>query len=412
MRQAKVYAILLIVAVVALIGMSILWFMKDAELTKEKQISQTRQGVADAEKKRATEYNVQLKQLRELVAGSERAEAWPDADNKFVRDQLDAVTSFMNDKFRALDNNRAPKKYETLLGSVNPIDDLKDFLTKVLDSRQKARDLQDAAEKNTADLQKLHKAETEKKEEVASGLKDEIAKTQESYEKRLTEKTQENERLQKELATIKNDVATNDIKGARLLGAKDSQIGSLLTRLQQVQEEQTKTRGIEDVEPDGRLINVLSSSQLGWINVGRKHHLRPGLEFQVFQAVKGSKRQYKGKIEVRKVDEDVSEVRIVDTTDELNPIAEGDYITSPFYDPKATPTFVIAGAGLESRSITEEALRQKILSYGATIAPQVDLKTSFVIALKGYEEKPQYKQARELGVPILRESEILKYMGL
>ena len=177
-------------------------------------------------------------------------------------------------------------------------------------------------------------------------------------------------------------------------------------------EEQRKTKSIEDIEPDGQILRVASASQVGWINIGRINHLRPGLEFRVFQTVKGGKRQYKGRIEVQQVDENISRVRVVSTDDELNPITEGDYVTSPFYDPKVVPIFVFAGKGLESRDVTEEILRAKIKGYGAEIRDDVDLKTSFLIALKDYEKTPLYKTARELGVAVVREREILEYMGL
>jgi NAD-dependent DNA ligase len=76
------------------------------------------------------------------------------------------------------------------------------------------------------------------------------------------------------------------------------------------------------------------------------------------------------------------------------------------------PVFVLAGDGLDSKDVTEETLRAKIKSYGAEIRTDVDLGTSFLIALKNYDKSPLYNKARELGVAVVREREILEYMGL
>jgi NAD-dependent DNA ligase len=141
------------------------------------------------------------------------------------------------------------------------------------------------------------------------------------------------------------------------------------------------------------------------------NHLSNGLMFRVFQTVKGGKKVYKGRAEVVKVDETNSEVRIVEEVDPLNPIVQGDMVSSPFYDPKANPVFVFAGSELDSKEVTREYVVQKMKNYGAQIRNKVDVNTDFLVALKNFENTPEYKSAREFGVTILREKDLLTFLG-
>jgi NAD-dependent DNA ligase len=48
--------------------------------------------------------------------------------------------------------------------------------------------------------------------------------------------------------------------------------------------------------------------------------------------------------------------------------------------------------------------------FGGTISDSVALDTDFVVALKGYEDSAVYDLARDLGVTILREKELLEFI--
>ena len=408
-RESTVYIALITTTGVLLILMVVLLVLENSKRnTVEAQLGKAKDEINQAQLA-TVRYVAQIAEARAIIGGQEAADAWPGA--QFYREKLTDTQNFLNEVFQKQDN-RAPKTYLTL---IEVLPDYKDLMKKVLETRQKAQELQKRAEEEKKEQQAAHKDETQKKEELIAGLKSASSEAETKYEKRLTDQTKDIERLQKELATTKDQMATDQIAFAREKSFKENIIASLQTRLDQLMEEQRKTRSIEDIDPDGRVLKVASATQVGWINIGRVNHLRPGLEFRVFQTVKGGKRQYKGMIEVQQVDETISRFRVVNTDDELNPITEGDLITSPFYDPKAVPIFVFAGKGLESKDVTEETLRAKIKAYGAEIRDDVDLKTSFLIALKDYDKSPHdklYKTARELGVAVVRERDILGYMGL
>jgi NAD-dependent DNA ligase len=50
-------------------------------------------------------------------------------------------------------------------------------------------------------------------------------------------------------------------------------------------------------------------------------------------------------------------------------------------------------------------------SYGAQIRDKVDINTEFLVATKNFENTPEYKAARELGVTVIRERDLLEFIG-
>ena len=111
-----------------------------------------------------------------------------------------------------------------------------------------------------------------------------------------------------------------------------------------------------------------------------------------------------------RVESDFAEVKIIETTDRFNPIAAGDQIASPFYSTDDHPVFVFAGEKPLNRRLSQEEIVRKIESFGGTVEDAVRLETDFVIAIDGYEESEEYKEARKLGITILREQELLDFV--
>ncbi len=405
-REGSVYFWMFFGTFIVLIVAVVFYFVERADndatkaaLAKQKAETKTAQDLTKAESKK-------LYDLRFLVGGAEDANRWPEDDT--YKKQLEDLQQFLNDRFKKHDNS-APKSYTTL---VSPYADLKQLIDKKDEVALKSKESQARAVESEKASDLANKEDVKKIEEVVAGLKTQITEAETKYEARISEQSKEGERLQKEAATLKDQLATAEITRAREKVFLENTIASLKTRIDQLEEERRKTRTIEDVEPDGQIIQVASASQIGWVDIGRKQFLRPRMEFRVFQNIKGGKRQYKGRIEIRRVDEKISEFRILETFDELNPIVQGDQVTSPFFDPKAIPVFAMAGSGLDSKEITEEVLVAKIKGYGAEIRDKVDLKTNFLIALKDYEKSDLYKEARAHAVPILTEKDILEYLGL
>jgi len=140
--------------------------------------------------------------------------------------------------------------------------------------------------------------------------------------------------------------------------------------------------------------------------------MQNGLEFEVFQVIKGGKRVPKGRVRVSKVEDVMSRVLILSVRDPRNPIIPDDRITSPFYDPNKKPVFVFAGSDLVTKTATLEYIKRKLVDYGVKIDDELSPQTDFLVALKDFETDPKYQLARDLKVVILREAELLRYLGL
>ncbi|MGB1072393.1 MAG: BRCT domain-containing protein, partial [Planctomycetota bacterium] len=181
-------------------------------------------------------------------------------------------------------------------------------------------------------------------------------------------------------------------------------------RIEELKREIVREETFAMVKPDGEILNVSEELGKAWISLGTKNKLRRGLVFDVFAYQKGGKRISKGRVEVLKVEDDFSEVAVLENLDRFNPISAGDQITSPFFDQDDVPHFVFAGEAATNGKYSVEEMVRKIELFGGVVSTSVALDTDFVVAVKGYEETEEYGLARDLGVTILRERELLDFI--
>ena len=71
----------------------------------------------------------------------------------------------------------------------------------------------------------------------------------------------------------------------------------------------------------------------------------------------------------------------------------------------------VTPAELESPEFTRDYVLTKLKNYGVQVRDKVDLDTDFLVALKNYESTPEYKAAKEFRVTVLRERDLLAYIG-
>ena len=83
--------------------------------------------------------------------------------------------------------------------------------------------------------------------------------------------------------------------------------------------------GDTSAKRDGSVLTVLASGK-GWINLGRVDRVRKGQVFSVFQSIKNGRWLLKGRLAVIAVKETMSEFRVLEEQDSLNPISSGDYV--------------------------------------------------------------------------------------
>ena len=407
-REASIYLYLFILMLILFAVMTVLFLSTNADNTLIANQRDDYLRDRDSLEKDHQKLSSEITDLQVLIGGPSYADGpWPGEDH-FRQERLETLQVKINEAIKFLEDNRGARQYDYLTA---PYEDMPRLLLLFRDSLVEARAARRESD-NTRSQETASHSETI--DELRTESSELLAKITglESRVEDLDNKSQEKEQdYLQQIEEVKDNWSDEVITLKRSVNFKDNQIRSLKNRLEKLLAETQKEKSFDDVEPDGTILAVLSDSGKAWIDLGRRNLLRKGLVFRVFQFVKGGKRLYKGRVEVRKVDERMSEVRVIEEVDSLNPIAKGDFVASPFYDPESDLIFVFAGTELESGRITRDNLVMKMESYGAKIGDKVDLSTDYLVAMKNYESSPEYRTARELGVTVIRERDLLEFIG-
>jgi len=286
--------------------------------------------------------------------------------------------------------------YERIVASLVP--ELNQLRASRLEADERAQQSRESARKEARDLEDQVAKLRQEKGRIENEKITQASAWDEEKRRLLTDK----EQVQNEAAAFKEE---SFIAEARL----KSEISQLNERIQQMTEK--KKRSLEDTQEDGEI--VLADHRLGkvWIDIGRKHHLRRGLTFKAFQYVKGGMRKYKGLLEVKKVEADHAVAAVVEEFDAADPIVKGDFIASPFYDKKKQMVFVFVGESLTNQRYAKDQLERRIRDFGGRVDDGVSIETDFVIAIRNAEHSPEFQKAVQFGTVIMREAELLEFLG-
>ncbi len=162
--------------------------------------------------------------------------------------------------------------------------------------------------------------------------------------------------------------------------------------------------------PDGEILYSNNKQQIAYIDLGRSDRIQKGMSFDVIQYGKGGRKEIKGKIEVKEVQEKMSKVSIVKETSILNPIKQGDKIINSVYDKNKIKYFVVAGK--ITRKYSMDQIRRMVSEIGAQIEDSLTPKTDTIILGEGFERDPIYQSAQERGVETMLEVEFLEHLGV
>ncbi|HVR74763.1 MAG TPA: BRCT domain-containing protein [Planctomycetota bacterium] len=405
-REGSVYLYLFIVACVLFMVMAVLFFVDNAE---KQTVLQTKSKL-DAEINNLKTAHAKLvaehRNLKIVVAGQTAADSFLDPPTEYLREMKEKVETPINTTLADL--KEAPRAYSSLIDHFGDIQQLLSKMRQGRDDAHVARSaavdthLKDKASTETAldDLKKKH-----------GTVLQELQDCQSKYEDLDNKSKADNAEMVARMDRERDECSDTIIKLKREVNSEQNKVRTLQIRIDKLEEEVRIEKNIEDIEADGQITTMLSQSGKGWINLGRGDALRNGFVFRVFQFVKGQKKRFKGTVEVSKVGESTSEVRVVEEIDNLDPIVQGDFISSPFYDKKSPPVFAFAGNELESKDVTREFLEARMRSSGALIRDTVDINTDFLVALKNFENTPEYRTARELNIAVIRERDLLEFIG-
>jgi hypothetical protein len=401
-RTASLLLIPLIIAIVVIIGLiaAVVVMEGDYEI-KDREISKQKAERENINKKFANAESARV-DLARFIAGREEEDIemlrrrWlqggPDNDElqRYKLSSTDARQRFetLTDVYRQLFQER----FNCLQAAKRAIDE-----------QELAKNDYLKAQEGFAEV----KSDLEKEKQA---LIEEKSRIEKDFEKYRIEKTAEIAQITKTLDDLRAAKDEERKKFEMDAAALYSKISELEQRIKVLTPKPPQT--LMSCDPDGEII--LADNKLGnaYIDLMRRDGLRVGMIFDVFRYIKGGRTKTKGKIEVKVVNDDKpSQVAIIECLEpEDDPIVKGDYIISPLFDKKKVRIFVFAGE-LVNPLYTKYEVTKKIQEMGAKVAPEVTVETDFLVAGKGAEETEQYPKAIQLGVIIMREEELLRYIG-
>ncbi|MFN0206949.1 MAG: hypothetical protein ACKVS6_11660 [Planctomycetota bacterium] len=182
----------------------------------------------------------------------------------------------------------------------------------------------------------------------------------------------EKERAAKE-ATDKQTALTEQLEKATaewqktnsLVAAKNADLNQKLSFLR------------SPAEPKGSMVDVSDALPIGYIDLGQRERVVPGMRFEIVDFDGQRKMRSKGYAEVTSVEPSMSRVRI-EATDKIHPIAKGDLLLNPLFDPKGARKAVLIGRFPLSAG-GRKGVEQRLKDLGISVSDKVDASTDYLI---------------------------------
>jgi len=261
------------------------------------------------------------------------------------------------------------------------------------EATKKAEGERDVARRRMDEAKKEYDAALEGKEPEFKEREEAIAKTQKELDD-----------LKSQLATAREEVASagrareEELQGQ--LEALADEKNSLESRAGDLQRQVDRIR----VQPKNAAAvvdgHVLASNAEGrvYIDLGRKHRIRPGMTFEVYadavgagvDPATGAIMPGKASIEVLKVDETTSTARVIRQQRGASPPVKDDVLVNAIYSPDYTYRFFLYGefdTDADGRTSAEEKafVIQRIRDWGGTVTEGDELPGDVDFVLLGVE---------------------------
>jgi len=240
-------------------------------------------------------------------------------------------------------------------------------------------------------------------------LRGERGKLQNQLVEAAKEADSKQRELQDQVEAVRIEKAKLDEEHAIAEARLKSEISRLEGRITELVKKEK--RSLADTLADGEVAHADQKLGLAWIDLGRSAGVRRGLKFEAFQYGKGGVKKRKGKLEIRTVEDNMSQCAVIEQTDPFDPIVKGDLISSPLFDKQKQQVFVFIGDKLTNERYGMDELRRRIEENGAKVADQITVDTDFAVAIENAEQDPRFEQAIQFGVIVMREPELLDFLG-
>ena len=266
---------------------------------------------------------------------------------------------------------------------------------------------------------------TSQKDGTIASLRQELSDEQSNAQQRESE-------LQERLDTALEQVSERDqeLRSARA-EAQDKERGFLAqkriddARISELTRLTSFAREPFASFPDGNVIEVSDSLNLGWIDLGANQRLTRGMRFRVEGGPPGNRR-FKGYADVTRVQANRAEVTFSGLVDRYDRVVPGDVLINRLYDPKGGRNAVLVGrfSGRYSRPELKAALER----IGINVQDDLELTTHFILVGSEMYNDPEtnepleepiqpqdlpiYRNAEAKGLQILPIQDIQEYLNV
>jgi hypothetical protein len=169
---------------------------------------------------------------------------------------------------------------------------------------------------------------------------------------------------------------------------------------------------------DGAILTAHADLGKAWIDLGRRHRLHTGMEFDVVDASSG---RMKGRIRVSSLDENRAEVAILNTVDRFDPIRTDDVVLNAMFDPTRESVAVLLGNGFGGKSLND--MKAMLAELNIRVLEDVTNEADYLILGTPYfdedtgEMKPwhhfdDYKAAQSMSLEIVHRRDWMGWLGL
>ncbi|BBM85690.1 hypothetical protein [Candidatus Uabimicrobium amorphum] len=162
---------------------------------------------------------------------------------------------------------------------------------------------------------------------------------------------------------------------------------------------------------DGHIVFSNPLSNAIYIDLGRKNKIFRGLKFDVFRLAQRGEKEFKGRIEVKRVMDKISEAVVVSQVDEMDPLVNGDVIVNPIFNQNKPMYLSFTDSQLEKPRLAQ--LVKDIQEVDGIVEKKVTSKTNFVVIdnEKKGQEHENYTSAIKFKIPLMDEKTLLQYVG-
>lgn len=254
----------------------------------------------------------------------------------------------------------------------------------------------------------------------------------EALTSRIKEYEDERRKLEDDSATIENDFKQVRNKGKQESSAWRNKIqeayrqrANLREQLSsmrvgrrdnsQLSREDLRTRVIETDDPDGEV--AYSTTESVFINLGASNNIIPGLKFFVYAPGVSGAWNYRGKIQVVRVNEDdVSECRVIDLKDRFSPISRGDKIFNKVF---RTPTEVFTRGPVRLTFMGKFRASEREMRYlvtqlkriGVDVQESMTHWTELLVVDREFETEDDYKRGTgDLNIEVIQFDQLAEFI--